>query len=78
VYPWSGSPREDDESPGSGILSCVSPAQLAASDLHVTWVADAPLRAFDGRIVMAGIELTAALAPDGTIALAFPAGQLAY
>ncbi|WP_146081622.1 hypothetical protein [Clavibacter michiganensis] len=78
VYPWSGSPLEDDASPGSGILSCVSPAQLAASDLHVTWVADAPLRAFDGRIVMAGIELTAALAPDGTITLAFPAGQLAY
>jgi hypothetical protein len=78
VYPWSGSPREDDASPGSGILSCVSPAQLAASDLHVTWVADAPLRAVDGRIVMAGIELTAALGPDGTIALAFPTGQLAY
>ncbi|WP_445442388.1 hypothetical protein [Clavibacter sp. km1a] len=78
VYPWSGSPQEDDSSPGSGVLSCVSPAQLAASDLHVTWVADAPLRAFDGSIVRAGIELTAALAPDGTITLAFPAGQLAY
>jgi hypothetical protein len=78
VYPWTGARPVEGASPGSGIASCVSPAQLAVSGLHVTWVADVPSRAVDGSVTMSGGELTATLGTDGTITLLAPSRLVAY
>ncbi|MBF4625440.1 hypothetical protein [Clavibacter sp. VKM Ac-2872] len=78
VYPWTGSVPADGDSPGSGIMSCVPSAQLAASGLQVTWVANVPTRAFDGSVTMGAGTLTAAVDGNGMVTLASPDRAVAY
>jgi len=78
VYPWTGSVPADGDSPGSGIMSCVPSAELAASGLQVTWVANVPTRAFDGSVTMAAGTLTAAVDGNGMVTLASPDRAVAY
>ncbi|MBM7411482.1 hypothetical protein JOE38_001305 [Clavibacter michiganensis] len=78
VYPWTGSVPSAEDSPGSGVASCAPPAQLAVSGLEVTWIADVPVRAFDGSVRMAGGGLSVVWSPDGTLTLSSPDVLLAY
>ncbi|OUE28240.1 hypothetical protein [Clavibacter michiganensis] len=78
VYPWAGSVPDEGSSPGSGVMSCVSPDQLAASGLQATWVANVPTRAFDGSVTMAGSVLTAAVDGDGMVTLTSRDRPIAY
>ncbi|KZC94093.1 hypothetical protein [Clavibacter tessellarius] len=78
VYPWSASRPGPDSSPGSGVASCAPPAQLAVSGLEVTWIADMPVRRFDGGVGMRGGGLTAVWAADGRLTLSSPDVPLAY
>jgi hypothetical protein len=78
VYPWTGPGADGDPEAGTGIASCVSPAQLAASGLSVTWVAEVPVHAIDGTITMGTGELTATWTPDGMLSITVPGRPLAY
>jgi len=78
VYPWSGSRPDADGTPGSGVAACAPPAQLAVSGLELTWIADMPVRQFDGGVRMRGGGLTAVWAPDGKLTLSSPDVPLAY